>query len=295
LNPREKGFLLLTSHLGDPRSKVLTVAQLRMLAQCVTASRLGDRDGEVTVEDLMEMGYNRPSAERILDLLSRDEQLQWYLNKAKKCGYIPITRISDAYPGRLRRQLGIDAPGVLWARGDMSLLQLPMISLVGSRDLCPDNLHFAREVGRQAAQQGYVLVSGNARGADREAQDACLASGGSVISVVADDLSAHPLPEKVLYLSEDGFDLKFSPQRALMRNRVIHSLSEKTFVAQCGLEKGGTWDGTKGNLRYGLSDVFCFNDGSEASKKLEQMGASLITTDALQNIASLQTQDVKMF
>ena len=32
MNPRERGFLLLTSHLGDPERKVLTVAQLRSLA-----------------------------------------------------------------------------------------------------------------------------------------------------------------------------------------------------------------------------------------------------------------------
>ena len=32
MNPRERGFLLLTSHLGDPDRSVLTVAQLRTLA-----------------------------------------------------------------------------------------------------------------------------------------------------------------------------------------------------------------------------------------------------------------------
>ena len=33
MNRRERGFLLLTSHLGDPERKVLTVSQLRTLAQ----------------------------------------------------------------------------------------------------------------------------------------------------------------------------------------------------------------------------------------------------------------------
>ncbi len=295
MNPRERGFLLLTSHLGDPQSKVLTIAQLRLLAQCVTASQLGQRDGEVRAEDLMELGYNRPSAQRILDLLNREEQLQWYLKKAKMAGCVPITRISDTYPDRLRKKLGLDAPGVLWAKGDVSLLQKPKVSLVGSRELRPENLAFAREAGKQAALQGFVLVSGNARGADREAQEACLENGGNVISVIADNLTEHTVRERVLYLSEDGFDMAFSPQRALLRNRIIHSLSAKTLVAQCGLEKGGTWEGTKGNLRLGLSDVFCFADGSDGTEKLVQMGADPVTTETLRDLSALTPSNLKIY
>lgn len=293
MNAREKGFLLLTSHLGDPQQKVLTIPQLRMLAKCVTSSRLGEKAGDVTAEDIMELGYDCAFAQRIIDLFSREAQLQWYLQKAARYGCAPITRISEAYPDRLRKYLGTDAPGVLWAKGDSDILRLPSVALVGSRDLHDENLVFAREVGKQAALQGFALVSGNARGADRAAQDSCLAHGGSVISVVADALQAHAVRENILYLSEDGFDLPFSSRRALLRNRVIHSLAPKTFVAQCTFEKGGTWQGTKGNLRFGWSDVFCFDDGSKTSRELEQMGATLITAAALTDIAALQSQNIK--
>ena len=88
-----------------------------------------------------------------------------------------------------------------------------MVALVGSRELREENWKFAAEVGRQAALQGYVLVSGNARGADRTAQEACLAAGGKVICVVADDLWKQPLRENILYLSEDDFEEGFSAQR----------------------------------------------------------------------------------
>ena len=295
MNRLEEGFLLLTSHLGDPACKVLTIPQLRLLAKAVQASALGEKNGEVQAEDLMALGYNRPSAQRIVDLLNREAQLRWYLNKAQKCGCVPITRISAAYPDRLRKQLGMEAPGVLWAKGDLALLTMPKISLVGSRDLRQDNLVFAREVGRQAALQGYALVSGNARGADHAAQESCLEHGGCVISVVADTLTEHTPGERLLYLSEDGFDLAFSSQRALLRNRTIHSLSEKTFVAQCALGKGGTWDGTKRNLRRNLSDVFCYRDDSDASRELEQLGATLIGCGDLQDLSALQAKTMKIY
>ncbi len=293
MNAREKGFLLLTSHLGDPQRKALTVPQLRLLAKCVAASSLGERTGDVTVEAIMELGYNRPSAERILQLLSDEAQLAWYLQKAARQDCVPITRVSSAYPDRLRKCLGMDAPGVLWAKGDVSLLEQPAISLVGSRELNKNNEAFAWEVGKQAALQGFVLVSGNAKGADRVAQESCLSHGGKVISVVADALNEHPLQENVLYLSEDGFDLPFSAQRALSRNRVIHSLAQKTFVAQCRLGTGGTWDGTQGNLRHGWSQVYCFADDSDASRELEQMGAVPVGMDALCDISALQPNIIK--
>lgn len=239
-------------------------------------------------EDLIAVGYDRAMAKRIVGLLQDTEQLQWYLRRGKKQDCVPVTRVSDGYPKVLRKRLGLDSPGCLWAKGDLTLLESPVIALVGSRELLPHNREFAREAGRQAALQGYVLVSGNARGADRAAQDACLEAGGQVVSVVVDSLEEKPLRKNVLYLSEDGFDRPFSTQRALSRNRVIHSLAGRTLVAQSDLGKGGTWDGTTHNLRHDLSPVFCFDDGSAAMAELCSMGATAIAIHELTDLEQLQ-------
>lgn len=285
---REQGFLLLTSTLGIPGRKVLTAAQLRTLGNRVQAANWADSDRDLNVDDLLDLGYSREMARRILVLLEDGQLLDYYCRQGKKWDCYPISRVSDAYPQRLYRALGMESPGCLWYKGDPSILQMPAISLVGSRDLAPDNQRFAREIGRQAALQGYALVSGNARGADREAQNACLQSGGKVISVVADTLAQHRQQENILYISEDDFDAEFSAARALSRNRVIHALGEKTFVAQCGYQTGGTWDGTVKNLRFGLSPVFCYADGSPAQHLLTDMGAELVQMEQLMNIKALR-------
>jgi DNA processing protein len=191
--------------------------------------------------------------------------------------------------------MGLDAPGCLWAKGDLSLLQMPMVSLVGSRELYEKNRRFAEEAGRQAALQGYVLVSGNAKGADREAQEACLEAGGRVISVVADELETKPRTSRVLWLSEDGYDLPFTTLRALSRNHVIHSLGSLTLVAQCTMGKGGTWDGTVKNLHNGYSPVCCFDDGSDVVTELVQRGAMPITMEQLGDFAVLQKKRQNLF
>jgi predicted Rossmann fold nucleotide-binding protein DprA/Smf involved in DNA uptake len=183
-------------------------------------------------------------AARILGLLREEDLLRLYVSRGLRLDCVPVTRVTEHYPLILRQRLGLDSPGTLWARGDFSLLHTPAIALVGSRELHPENYVFAEAVGIHAAKQGITLVSGNARGADRAAQEACLKAGGSVISIVADELWKHPIREKMLYLSEEDYDTPFTAQRALSRNRCIHTLGRLVFVAQSDLKKGGTWDGT---------------------------------------------------
>ena len=272
----EQGFLLLTQSLGDPLIKPLSPAQFRELSRLARLMAKPEGDRQLQAEDLVAVGCNLAIARQVISLLSREEALAWYLDKAKKAGCVPVTCFSGAYPARLDQTLGADAPAVLWAKGDLSLLSKPSISLVGSRELQPENRRFAAQIGAVAAELGLVLVSGNARGADRTAQESCLAAGGSVICVVADQLDKHILRDRMLYISEDGFQAEFSSYRALRRNRIIHSLSEKTVVAQCTFEKGGTWDGTVKNLRQGWSRVYCFQDGSSAAKALFELGATMI-------------------
>jgi len=286
----ERGFLLLTSHLGNPQRPVLTTAQFRTLADRVShGSRSGD-DRELTVSDLIALGYGREMAARIVRLLEEEEQLRHYLSRGARLDCVPVTRVTAQYPLILRQRLGLDSPGTLWAKGNLSLLNTPMISLVGSRELRQENFAFAEEVGVQAAELGLTLVSGNARGADRAAQDACLRAGGKVISIVADELWKHHKKENVIYLSEEDYDSLFTAQRALSRNRCIHALGRMVFVAQSDLHKGGTWDGTAKNLHFGWSPVACFRDGSEASLELEQMGAYLIGFEDLKDFDNLPEQ-----
>lgn len=295
MNGRERGFLLLTSHLGNPNRKPLSAPQLRNLADRMSQFSVSLEDRDLSSRDLVKLGYGWDMAERIVALLEEEDLLDTYLQRGNRAGCVPITRVSDGYPLILRKRLGLDSPGCLWAKGDLPILNTPAISLVGSRDLLDSNGEFAEEVGRQAALQGLTLVSGNARGADRTAQDSCLRHGGKVISVVADELSKQPLRENVLYIGEEDFDEPFSAQRAISRNRVIHALGWMVFVAQSSLQKGGTWDGTVKNLRFGWSSVACYRDGSQAAEQLEQMGAYLVGMEDLQDMAALVQSDIKLF
>ena len=200
-----------------------------------------------------------------------------------------VTLLDAEYPKMLRTMP--DAPIVLYYKGTLPDADRPAVAVIGSRDLYEGNRHFAEQAGYQIAKQGYVLVSGNARGADKTAQNACLEAGGQVISVVADSMQKQPLTRNVLWLSLDDFDQEFSAQRALRRNHIIHALAQLTIAAQCTLGKGGTWDGICSNLKNAWNPVCIFADGSDAAIELENRGVQTITADDLQNLVTLTCQN----
>ena len=279
MNPREAGFLLLGSCLGDPARHPLTPAQLQRLAANIRRQPMPAPGGEeLTRSHLRALGCTEPEAAQILALLKEEDRLAPYLR----------------YPPRLITAMGDRAPAVLWFSGNLSLLQTPCLSLVGSRELRDANRAFARAAGAEMATQGYTLVSGGARGADQQAQEACLAAGGQVIAILAAPCPP-PTDPNVLLCWEDSFDLPFSPARALSRNRIIHALGEKTLVAQVTLGSGGTWRGSEENLRRGWSPVFLFDDRSPGALALMERGATGIGMAQLADFPALLPAQTTLF
>lgn len=263
----------------------LSLAQARELSRRARAAGIGEEDPfrDVTVKDVRRLGYSEYEAGHIVSLLGRERQLDGYLLAAEKAGVTVITRLDNRFPRKLREQLGARCPAALFCRGDLRLLQRPCISVVGSRHLAQPGAQFAAQAGRLAAREGFTLCSGDAMGADRTAQEACLRGGGSVLIFPATELVYCPVRENVLYAAEGGFELGFSAQRALGRNRFIHAMGEKTLVAQTGFGKGGTWNGSLDNLQHEYSPLFVFDDGSEGARALCARGATPV-----QALTSLQ-------
>ena len=290
----EKGFLLLCAELGDGQ-KPLTPAQLRTLRTRVLtrAGNTAAEDRPLREADLRALGYDAAFANRVCRLLDRERNLEAYLSVAAERGIRPLTRISPEYPARLHC-LGDAAPAVLFCRGEVSLLNRPAVSLVGSRELTPVGEAFARRAGELAALEGLILVSGNAKGADRCAQDACLAAGGSVISVLPESLQEHdPAEHSILYLCLWGWHLPMTGYRALERNRLIHALGEKTLVAQSRLT-GGSWRGSEENLRKGWSPLFVNADGGPGCAALADLGAAPLRLEDLTSLSALRPAAIPM-
>lgn len=266
----ERSLLLLTCRLGQDVKPLRPAEYTRLSKAMLHLSPAETDEPEVTEPLLRSFGFPPEFCRRILSLLDREEILERYL--AAEPEIAVVTRLSERFPARLR-VLRSNCPPVLFCRGDPSLFSARCISLVGSRAILPRGEAFATRIGLLAAQEGFVLVSGGAAGADRAAQEACLEAGGSVISFVPDALWKHPARKNLLLCSDEGYELPFSTVRALRRNGFIHALGEKVFVAQCPQCKGGTWEGAADNLRRGLSEVYVLKDDTEGVDALLARGA----------------------
>lgn len=287
MRSEEETLLLLRCRLGQ------TVRPLRgtEYRQLVSVLHTAKADGQITEDLLYACGLESALRANVLTLLHRRETLRRYLDAVPEISV--VTCLSDGFPRRLRA-LGEDCPPVLFCKGDVSLLKQRCIALVGSRRLFARGSAFAAHIGTLAAKEGFTLVSGGAVGADSIAQEACLAAGGSVICFVPDDLTHYPMQKNLLFCSDEGYEFTFSSARALRRNRFIHALGEKVFVAQCPRCAGGTWAGTQENLRRCLSAVYALQDSSEGIRALAALGAVLLS-DFPSEIGSLTPPQLSIF
>lgn len=253
---------------------------------------------ELSEAELKRLGCNPQEAREILSRLERRDTLLKYLKGLERRGIYPVTRISPQYPVRLRSTLGSHAPLVLWCCGNEQLFSERCISLVGSRQLRPEGARFSSAAGTSIAQQGFCYCSGGAAGADTVGFQAARSAGGSAVIFVADSLTdcmGRSLYEgalrenHVLLVSEGGPDQRFSPQRALSRNRLIHSMGEKTLVAQSDYGSGGTWSGTLENLKAGWSPVFVNDSEPDApgTRGLLERGGNPVSIEALSRLDGL--------
>ena len=296
--------MLLFAPLAE--EKALSQGEFHRMEQMLAAlePKAEQLDGDVTERELLRLGLEPDTAQRVLVRLEQEPALKRQLRALGDRGIVPVTRISAEYPEKIRQTLGGRGSMLLYCAGNLALFQKECISLVGSRKLRPKGAAFARALGVATAREGLVYVSGGAAGADTAGFLGAMEQGGSAILFVADSLLVRMRQMKreldsgrLLLVSEYGFDLGFSAGRAYSRNRLIHAMGEKTFVAQADYGSGGTWNGTAENLKSGWSPVFMCNEEpmDRGTRGLIERGCTPVTSAELTNILTLETAQTRIF
>ena len=126
-----------------------------------------------------------------------------------------------------------DPPPCLYAIGDTSLLRQRALAVVGSRKCSEYGKRIAMQIGKTAAQNQVVLVSGMAKGIDSFAHLGALRAGGKTIAVLGSGVNiCYPRENAKLYaeiaakgllLSQFPPGLQPRPQTFPQRNRIIAS------------------------------------------------------------------------
>lgn len=174
-------------------------------------------------------------------------------------GYSLIPILSSDYPKTLKLNLKKTyAPPLLYAKGNLQLLQADSLAIVGSRQAGSVSLQFTDNIAKQAAAKSKVVVSGYAKGVDKQALDSVLKYGGKSIVVLPQGITTFTSGFKVLYkeivigkvLVVSTFHPKaaWSTGLAMARNPIIYGMAQDIYVAESD-SKGGTWFGVIDGLR----------------------------------------------
>ncbi len=288
LSPNGQAIALLCSTLGlgsTREVKPLSPREWHELSGAVRRSEWG-HPGELLGRDPGEIGpalsVSPDMAVRLARLLARGGQLAFELEHLAGRGIWVLTRAEDAYPPRLKKLLQIQAPPVLYGAGQPEAVGQTALAVVGSRDADPDALQFTRDLARTCARQHVAVVSGAARGVDREAMGAAIEAGGSALGVTVDPLERLIRRPDIRMALADGLLTLVTPfhpaarwqaSNAMRRNRLIYALSRAAVIASASVGSGGTWAGAIENIKHRWVPTFVREDSSPASHQLQLAGA----------------------
>ena len=139
-----------------------------------------------------------------------------------------------------------DAPPMLWAIGDTSLLNSPLIALVGARNASSLGTRMARALAHDLGSKGFTVVSGLARGIDTAAHIASLKTG--TIAVMAGGVDvvypsentnlALDISQQGLCVSEQPMGQSPQARHFPTRNRIISGLSQAVIVIEAAAKSG---------------------------------------------------------
>jgi DNA processing protein len=194
-----------------------------------------------------------------------------------------------------------DPPVLLYVRGDRQVLNLPSLSIVGTRRPTLYGTQMAQRLGRDLAARGLVIVSGMARGIDAIGHQGAMDASGRAIGVLGTGIDVcYPKENKKLYekvlergviISEFPLHTHPAPENFPVRNRIVAGMplgvvviegaqySGSLITARLAMEFGREVFGVPGNVTQPVSF---------APNQLIKQGAKLVT-DAEDVIEELPT------
>jgi len=305
LTPDTQAVLLLCGELGERGGnglKPLGLRQYNALASWLKTQGL--RPGDLLVAEARTKlaGLQAPEIDpdRVIPLLDRGAALALVVERWERSGLWVISRSDSCYPERLKRYLGQAAPPLLYGVGSKDLLNRGGLVVVGSRDRSEEDGEFARRVGEHCAKEGIAIISGAAKGVDRDAMSGALEAGGWALGVLAEGLAKTAtsgqyrsglVNDRLTLVSPYDPDSRWFAYNAMDRNKLLYGLSDAALVVASSAESGGTWAGACEALQHGRVKVFVKSAGTVApgNTKLLRMGGIPFPEEPWENLRALFT------
>lgn len=195
------------------------------------------------------------------------------------------------YPKILKENLKKDAPIVIYTKGNADLLNKNSVAIVGSRNCSEISLEFTNTVAMNAVRRKSVIVSGFAKGIDKQALDSALTHKGQSIIVLPQGIETYKAktyyPETirgdVLFISTYHPKAPWSVGLAMDRNKIIYGLAKEIYAAEAG-DSGGTWEGVMNGIKRGRKVFVRMASASERNANNLLISKGAIAVDTIGNV-----------
>lgn len=226
------------------------LADLGPYVERIATGEVGSRSPELlrlSNEELVEVAAPKVAGQ----LLARTAALsEARLSEAlEQAGCWACCRHTDLYPASLRD--AADAPWALVGRGSPRLLEriepFETVTIVGARRATSYGREIARELGRELAAAGMVVISGLAFGIDGCAHRGALDAGRTIAVLGCGPDVAYPNSHRSLWrrICEQGLVISELPPGATpwrwtfpARNRIMAALAGMTVVVEAASRSG---------------------------------------------------------
>jgi len=198
------------------------------------------------------IGYRLDRAEQAKAQAVSSGTLQWVEEESRRAKALGVSLIgvgTPDYPPLLAQ--AIDAPPVLWVRGQLLEKDQASLAIVGARKCTGYGREQAERFGYHTADAGLTVVSGGAYGIDAAAHRGALNSGGDARTIVVLGSAVdQPYPKEHASLFDEVADgrgaviselpLGTGPHHShfLPRNRIIACASLGTLVIEAAVRSG---------------------------------------------------------
>lgn len=273
--------LLCCSLAGNKSNKALTIKEWHDVIAILYNAGYADPKCllEQDVEDFKPL---RKYHKRIKSLIALRPQVEERIKQLNELGVEIIGMGDEHYPEKLIRRMPSGAPPIFFSAGNKKLINLKSIAVVGSREAGKSGIEFAAQIGAKAAKEGFVLVSGGARGCDSISESCATKNGGSAVLFLAVPILERlknprikqlVLQGKMCLLSDFNPFSVFTKSGALYRNQYIYLNSDAAFVCESSYLKGGTYKGAITNINAGKVNTFVYeNCESKGNEDLIEAG-----------------------
>lgn len=214
------------------------------------------------------------------DLKSANKKAIQIIEESSKDGIGILTMLDNRFPKRLKEIP--DPPVIIFYKGNLEcLFEEKSVAIVGTRNPTVLGVETAQKLGAEFGENGYIVVSGLAKGCDELAHKGCVDKLGRSIAVLPGGLDkVYPasnkrlaesiLANKGLLLSEYPIGEKPFKNKFVERDRLQSALSQCVIVVETGLV-GGTMH-TVGFAQEQNKILVCYKHPTEYRNEKQTLG-----------------------